>query len=79
MNDDTKKGCLIVVIFLLVVVFGPIFFVLEILATAPTEAKIFMMVWVLFVIVCSAFITDNATRITICIIPTVIFAFAYVA
>lgn len=77
MNNDTKGGCLAIVLGGIVFILGPIVVILYGLISAPIGMKVFLLAWIIFVIVCNAFISDKSTRIALSIIPTVIYAFSF--
>lgn len=79
MNNDTKSGCLEIVLGGIIFIICPIVLILFCLVFAPIEIKAFLFVWIIFVILCNAFIIDKATRIVFSIVPTVIFAFSSAA
>lgn len=79
MNNDTKGGCLAIVLGGILFILGPIVVILYGLISAPIGMKVFLLAWMLFVILCNTFISDKSTRIALSIIPTVIYAFSFAA
>lgn len=79
MKNDTKGGCLAIVLGGILFILGPIVVILYGLISAPIGMKVFLLAWIIFVILCNAFINDKSTRIALSIIPTVIYAFSFAA
>lgn len=77
MNNDNKGGCLAIILGGILFILGPIVLILYGLFSAPMGLKMFLCVWIVLVTLCFAFIQDKTTKITISIIPTVIYAFSF--
>ena len=79
MNNDNKGGCLAIVLGGILFILGPIVVILSGLISAPIGMKVFLLAWIIAVVLCNTFISDKSTRITLSIIPTVIYAFSFAA
>lgn len=79
MNNDNKGGCLAIVLGGILFILGPIVVILYGLISAPIGMKVFLLSWIIAVVLCNTFISDKSTRITLSIIPTVIYAFSFAA
>jgi len=76
MNNDNKDRCFTIVVGG-VFILCPIIVVLYGLVFTPIKMKVFLLVWMLFVILCNTFESDNLTRIVLSIMPTMIYAFSF--
>ena len=79
MNNDNKGGCLAIVLGGILFILGPIVVILYGLISAPIGMKVFLLAWIIAVVLCNTFISDKSTRITLSIIPTVIYAVSFAA
>lgn len=77
MNSDNKGGCLAIALGGILFILCPIVMIIFGLIYTPLEMKVFLLIWIAIIILCYTFINDKATKITISIIPTVIYAFSF--